>query len=295
MRGIILSCLIFLLASFSMSQEFEERLSSIGKEELSLPSPSFEAENQYAEVENFFKYFDSAVNLEELSPESPAYTKSISRSASIYSINLDEIKNQYLKGPIFFKTSKGTTVYVSASKSSNCPDLSSKCADKEKFFMILTTSRGETFFIRAMSIVNLGFLMSGSKTVVIDGEKYTAKVYANASSPEKSKLEIKGPSGAVISSSLDKLGQAVAANAMQIKLSKTYKLAYGNEIVQTGGGNAKFTQNTLLLLIPYPVQDASSYFLIKTADIKPTGSIFPSMEPNYIFKKVGSTLEILKK
>ncbi|GAB4032588.1 MAG: hypothetical protein Fur0012_11260 [Elusimicrobiota bacterium] len=218
--------------------------------------------------------------------------KAASKSAPVYSINLEKINNEYLKGPITFKTSKGTVVYVSGSKATNCPDLSLKCADKDKFFMILTTSRGESFFIRAMEIVNFGFLMSGSKTVVIDGEKYTAKVYANASSPEKSKLEIKGPAGAVINSSLDKLGEAVAAGAMEIKLSKTYKLAYGNEIVQTGSGNAKFTDSKLLLLIPFPVQDASSYFLLKASDIKPAGTVFPSMEPNYIFKITGSTLEI---
>ncbi len=290
---IIVTALVLSLPVFSFCDSFEEQLSSAAKNEREIPSPSFENDNPSSEqLKAFFEYMDSFMKTSEESGEKFYPSKSLRAAAPVYSIDLSKIKNEYLKGPITFKTSKGTIVYVSGSKAVNCPDLSNKCADKDKFFMTLTTQRDETFFIRAMEIVNWGFLMSGSKSVVIDGEKYTAKVYANASDPAKSKLEIKGPSGAVINSSLDKLGEAVAAKAMEIKLSKTYKLAYGSEIVQTGGGNAKFTQNNLLLLIPFPLQDASSYFLLKESEIKPSGTVFPSMEPNYVFKISDGKLEI---
>ena len=137
--------------------------------------------------------------------------------------------------------------------------------------------------------------MSGSKTVVIDGEKYTVKVYANASEPEKSRLEIKGPSGIVINSTLDKLGEALSAKGIDLRLGKNYKLAYGYEIVQTGNGNARFTENKLLLFLPFPVKDASNYYIIKASDIKPEGTSFPSMESDYIFKIKNEILEIYKK
>ena len=293
----IMFALIFI---FSVTKSFcsslEEDISSAENKKIEMPSPFFEKDDSSREeLRLFLEYMDSLIKTQEQTGEKFYPNKSGGQVDAVYSIELSKIKNEYLKGPITFKTSKGTLVYVSGSKAVNCPDLSNKCADKDKFFMTLTTQRSETFFIRAMEIVNWGIFMSGSKTVVIDGEKYTAKVYANASEPAKSKLEIKGPSGAVVNSSLDKLGEAVAAKAFEIRLSKTYKLAYGSEIIQTGGGNAKFTENNLLLLIPFPVQDASNYFLIKESEIKPSGTVFPSMEPNYVFKIINGNLEIYKK
>jgi len=281
------------------SEHFEDSINSARSEDnFNIPQPKAEKINinEQKEIDDFFNYFDKILKSEEIKGERfYSINKSNEIKSALYSIDLDKILNEYLKSPIIFKTSKGTIVHVSGSKSSNCPNLSNNCKDKEKFFMVLTTSRNESFFIRAMKIINWSIFMSGSKTVVIDGEEYTVKVYANISEPEKSRLEIKGPSGIVINSTLDKLGEALSTKGIDLRLGKNYKLAYGNEIVQTGNGNAKFTENKLLLFFPFPVKDASNYYIIKANDIKSEGTSFPSMEPDYIFKIGNNILEIYKK
>lgn len=212
---------------------------------------------------------------------------------TVFSIDLATIRNAYLKPSVSFKTAAGTQVHVSGSKASNCPDGGNSCADKEKFFLVLTTSRNESYFVRAMDIVNWGFLYSGSKTVTIDGEKFVVKVYANASTPENSKLEVKGPRGVVLNSTLKAVGDGVAAKGVDVRLGKNYKLAYGNEIVQ-GPQGARFTDKMLVLMIPFPVVDASSYFIFQANDIKPAGVTFPSFEKGFGFKLEGTQFDIYK-
>ncbi|MDA8130770.1 MAG: hypothetical protein M0011_04610, partial [Elusimicrobia bacterium] len=163
----------------------------------------------------------------------------------------------------------------------------------EKFFLVLTTERNESYFVRAMEILNWGIFMSGSKTVSIDGENYVVKVYANASDPANSKLEIKGPRGVALSSSLKAVGDAVAEKGVDVKLGKSYKLAYGNEIVQ-GGQGARFTAKMLLLMIPFPVVDASSYYIFNASDIRPSGVTFPSFEKGFGFMLDGAKFSVYR-
>lgn len=212
---------------------------------------------------------------------------------TVFSIDLATVRNAYLKPNVTFTTGKGTKVHVSGSKASNCPNGGNSCADKEKFFLVLTTSRNESFFVRGMDIINWGIFMSGSKTVTIDGEKFVVKIKANASTPENSTLEIKGPRGTALNVSLKSVGDGVAAKGVDVKLAKNYKLAYGNEIVQ-GPQGARFSDKMLVLLIPFPVVDATSYYIFKTDDIKPAGVTFPSFEKGYGFKLNGTNLGIYR-
>ncbi len=211
----------------------------------------------------------------------------------VFSVELGPLKNVYLKPATFFTTGAGTKVHISGTKAANCPDGGNSCADKEKFFLVLTTAKGESFFVRAMDIINWGIFMSGSKTVTIDGEKYVVKVFANASTPENSKLEIKGPRGVAFSKDLKAIGDAVAARGVDVRLAKNYKLAYGNEIVQ-GPQGARFTERMLVLLIPFPVVDASSYYIFNASEIKPAGVTFPSFESGYGFKLLNGKLDIYR-
>jgi hypothetical protein len=211
----------------------------------------------------------------------------------VFSVELAPLKNVYLKPATSFTTGAGTKVHISGTKASNCPDGGNGCKDKEKFFLVLTTAKGESFFVRAMDIINWGIFMSGSKTVTIDGEKYVVKVLANASTPENSKLEIKGPRGVAFSQDLKAIGDALAAKGVDVKLGKSYKLAYGNEIVQ-GPQGAKFTEKMLVLMIPFPVVDASTYYIFSTSDIKPAGVTFPSFEKGFGFKLLNGKLDIYR-
>jgi len=51
---------------------------------------------------------------------------------------------------------------------------------------------------------------------------------------------------------------------------------------------------TLVLLIPFPVVDATSYYIFKTDEIKPSGVTFPSFERGYGFKLNGGKLDIYR-
>ncbi len=213
--------------------------------------------------------------------------------APVVSIKLEPIRNAYLKPAITFATGAGTKVHVSATKAANCPDGGSSCEEKEKFFLVLTTARNESYFVRGNDIINWGIFYSGSKTVTIDGEKYVVKILADATSPEESVLEVKGPRGVALSATLKKIGDAVAARGVDVRLGRSYKLAYGNEIVQ-GPGGTKFTSKLLLLLLPFPVVDATTYFIFDASDIKPSGVTFPAFERGYSFRLQGGILDISK-
>ncbi|OGR44440.1 MAG: hypothetical protein A2X35_06940 [Elusimicrobia bacterium GWA2_61_42] len=252
-----------------------------------------EAREQAPDID-LFRYFGYAETPRAMELPEFSMQKGVKGVAdTVASVDLESIRNAYLKPAVTFTTGAGTKVHVSGTKASNCPDGGNSCADKEKFFLVLTTSKGETFFARAMDILNWGFIYSGSKTFVIDGEKYVVKVQANASTPENSKLEVKGPKGLALSSTLKQVGDGVAAKGVDVKLSKAYKLAYGNEIVQ-GPQGAKFTSKMLVLMIPFPVVDASSYFILNAAEIKPAGTTFPSFEKGYGFKLEGGKLDIYR-
>lgn len=213
--------------------------------------------------------------------------------APVLSIKLEPIRNAYLKPAVAFTTGAGTKVHVSATKAANCPDGGSSCEEKEKFFLVLTTARNESYFVRGNDIINWGIFYSGSKAIVIDGETFVVKILADATSPEESVLEVKGPRGVALSATLKKIGDAVAAKGVDVRLGRSYKLAHGNEIVQ-GPGGAKFTSKLLLLLLPFPVVDATTYFIFNTSDIKPSGVTFPAFERGYSFRLQGGILDISK-
>ncbi|HBE89409.1 MAG TPA: hypothetical protein DDW67_09765 [Elusimicrobia bacterium] len=266
--------------------------------EVPLPVPSASMPEGMDGMPDIFGYFEALKPVEAGARELAGFDKAataLTRPAGevLYRVELATVKNAYLRTAKTFRTSRGTTVHVSGSKASTCPDGGNGCKDKEKFFLVLTTDKGESFFARAMDIVNWGIFMSGSKTFTIDGEKYTVKVKANASTPENSMLEVKGPRGVVLNASLKDLGDAVAAKGTDVRLSKNYKLAYGNEIVQ-GPQGARFTQKMLVLMIPFPVQDAANYFILEAADIKPAGVMFPELERGHGFRMNGGTLEIFR-
>jgi hypothetical protein len=249
------------------------------------------ADGQAPQDLDLFRYFGYGVSPEAAELGAEKGLKGV--NDVVFSINLETVKNAYLKPNVSFTTGQGTKVHVSGSKASNCPNGGNSCDDKDKFFLVLTTSRNESYFVRGTEIINWGFLMSGSKTVTIDGEKYVVKIKANASTPENSLLEIKGPRGTALNVSLKAVGDGVAAKGVDVKLGKNYKLAYGNEIVQ-GPQGARFTDKTLVLLIPFPVVDATSYYIFKTDDIKPAGVTFPSFEKGYGFKLNGGKLDIYR-
>lgn len=255
---------------------------------------------QPAETGRFFEYFDNMFAAPQAGPlglggnKSAAEVSESRLGAVVYSVKLEPIRNVFLYSGMTFKTSRGTAVHLSGHKASNCPDGGNSCSDKEKFFLVLTTQRGESYFIRGMEIVNYGIFMRGSKTVEIDGEEFTARVHASLSNPANSRIEITCGGRKALVATAQQLGDAVAKKGVDVKLSRGYKLAYGNELAQ-GGGSAGFTDKKLVLLMPFPVTEGVvSYFLLNSDEIRPSGVSYPEMDANYGFRIINGTLEIFE-
>lgn len=287
----------FSFVSFAAAAESEVlRSAGLAAEAVPMPEvpapPAEPAAGSEAKAPDIFRYFGraEAPRAEELFLE-----KDVAGAdrAALYSVKLETIKNVYLKPAITFTTAAGTKVHVSGTKAANCPDGGSSCEEQEKFFLVLTTARNESYFVRGTAIINWGILYSGSKTVAIDGENYVVRIYADATSNEESILEVKGPRGVAVKTTIKKLGDAVTSMGVSVKLSRAYKLAYGNEIVQ-GPQGARFTSRMLLLMMPFPVQEESSYYIFNASDIKPSGAAFPAFERGYSFRLQGGILDISK-
>ncbi len=280
---------------FPASAQENKALSSAGlrSEAVSIPEVSAPAaaagQAALPDIFRCFGYGDTAAT----SMKAVKYElKGIEKGAAA-SINLESIKNAYLKPDVFFTTGAGKKVYVSTYKASNCPNGGGSCATKDRIFLVLTTENNESYFVPAMAILNWGILMHGSRTVTIDGEAYVVKAYANVSSPESSKLEIKGPRGVALSSTLQKVADAVAQKSTDVQLSLPYKLAYGSEIVQ-GPEGARFGPKLMVLLIQFPVVERGSSYTFSVSEINSAGVSFPSFETGYGFRLAGGALEIYK-
>jgi len=214
----------------------------------------------------------------------------MNESAPLYSIDLEAIKNAYLKSGVTFTTGRGTRVHVGATAAAG-PHGHHSAFDKERVYLALTTDRGEHYFLRGMEIVNWGFLYRGSGTVAIDGEKYELKAHANISAPKSSRLVVKGPSGVVLEASLQQLVDAVAAKGVAVKLSAAYKLIYGNELAR-GKHGAAFSADMMLALIPFPKSVHAHAFTCRASDIKPAAAALHSFENGFRFRLNSGVLEI---
>lgn len=291
------SCCV-LFAGETEQKAFKD-LSLTGVESgIEIPAPqaaASEGQPSDRELDAFFEYFGGMIKAPEALPvmaggKAVTDVSEGNRGPIVYSIELEPIRNGFLYSGVTFKTSKGTAVHLSGHKATDCPKGGTDCAMKEKIFLVLTTQRGESYLIRGMDVANFSIFMSGSKTIEIDGEKFTVKLHASVSKPETSRIEVTSNGRKVLSVTAVAMGDALAKKGVAVKLSRDYKLAYGNELVQAGG--ARFTDKKLVLLIPFPMQDANSYFLLNASDMKPSGVLYPEIDAKFGFRIENGTLDI---
>ncbi|MCX5786499.1 MAG: hypothetical protein NTX59_12515 [Elusimicrobia bacterium] len=286
-----------LMAGEAENRSFDTRLdiSGIKASEAAVPIPVVPAAApRSGDAAPFFNYLNSMFSAPRAVPEVSGVNEpaSVLKEAALYTIELGKVKNQYLMPAFGFKTSKGAFVHISGTKATNCPDGGNSCDEKEKFFLTLTPDNGQTQFARVMDIINVFLLYSGSRDLTIDGETFTVLVDAVVSHPEKSIIEVKKGSSKIFAGTLGQMGSAIADKGVDVNLSRAYKLAYGNELTQVKGG-AAFTGKMLILMMPFPVVDASNYYIFSAADMmSPGGVSYPSMEAGYKFRISGGMLEI---
>ena len=248
-----------------------------------------------AEMDGFFKYMADIFNAPKAMPLSGYAGKSAMdipagrAGAVVYSFKLSSILNNYIDSGLSFRTPRGVNVKFSGYTAANCPDGGQSCADKERFFLILSADNKENHFIKATEVVN-AFLMSGSKTVTIGGDNLVVKIYAVLSDIPSSRIEITCGGAKVFSATLKQLGDAVAIKGADIRLGKPYKLAYGNELLQ-GKNGARFSEKLVIVMSPVGVP---GFYFLNRADIKASGVTYPEMETSFGFKITGDLLEIFR-
>ncbi len=260
------------------------------------PSPAADANGaQAAKMDKFFKYLGSIIDAPKYKPLRGDGDKSATAippgrlGPVAYSFKLNALLNAHKDSGLSFRTPHGTEVKFSAYTAANCPDGGQSCADKERFFLLLYVSGKETHFIRANDIVNAMF-MSGSRALNIGGDELTVKLHAVLSDIPSSKVEITCGGAKVFVVTLKKLGDAIGAKGADLKLGKTYKMAYGNELLQ-GKSGARFSDKLVIILSPVGVP---GFHFLNHADITAAGVAYPEIEPDFGFRIAGNTLEILK-
>lgn len=285
--------------NFASAQNFQSNLQNsmegIAAIEIAMPAPQateeVSAEKIKADEINIFEYFDRKLGTEK-TPKAMGLFPSKNKGAEmiLYSFNLSKILNKIFKTSVSFKTTKGTVVYVSGTKASNCPDGGNNCKDREKYFVVLTTDKGAQYLIRGEEIANIFLIMSGSKKINIDGEIYVIKLKVKLSSPENSVLEIKRGSRKVLNATLETLGNAIAEKSETVKLSREYKLACAYELIQ-GKKGSRFTDKLIIGLVSIP---PDAYFVLKASEISGNGVVYPEIDNNIGFRINGDILEIYR-
>ena len=249
---------------------------------------------QAAKLEKFYKYLGGIISAPKARPLRGYGDKSATpippgRLGPVaYSFKLGPLLNAHANSGLTFRTPHGTEVKFSAYTAANCPNGGQSCEDKERFFLLLYSGK-ETYFIRANDIVNALF-MSGLKKVAIGGDELTVKLHAVLTDIPSSRVEITCGPAKVFEVTLKRLGEAIANRGADLKLGKTYKLAYGNELLQSKGG-ARFSDKLVIILSPVGVP---GFYFLNHADITAAGVAYPEIEPDFGFRIAANTLEILK-
>lgn len=264
--------------------------------QIPVPSPAADANAaQAARMDKFFKYLGSIIDVPKYKPLRGYGDKSATALAQerlgpvVYSFKLNSLLNAHKDSGLSFRTPHGAKVKFSAYTAANCPGRGQSCADKERFFLLLYVGGEETHFIKANEIVNAMF-MSGSRTLMIGGDELTVKLHAVLSDIPSSRVEITCGGAKVFVVTLKQLGDAIAAKGADLKLGRIYKMAYGNELLQSKGG-ARFSDKLVIILSPVGVP---GFHFLNHADITAAGVAYPEIEPNFGFRLAGNTLEILK-
>ncbi|MEA3306872.1 MAG: hypothetical protein U9Q34_03705, partial [Elusimicrobiota bacterium] len=159
----ILTMALLFGGSFLNAGSFDENLNNsmegIDAIEIEMPAPQtgngISATEEKKDI-NIFEYFDRKLGQEKAPKALGLFpNKSANKETVLYSFNISKIKNKIFKTAVTFKTGKGTVVYVSGTKASNCPDGGNNCKDREKYFVVLTTDKGEQHLIRGEEIANV--------------------------------------------------------------------------------------------------------------------------------------------
>lgn len=281
----------FLITLYLMCEEFNPSLQK--QDELNIPLPVLKTEKiTQKNIMDFYKNLDLLFGNEDKARQHIAYKSIESKSITLYTLNMNQIHDKYLYTDIKFETSKKTIVYLSLTKASNCPGGLTDCKESDKFLLAFTFL-SQTVFIKVKDVINVGFIMSGSKKITIDGEEYTVKIYANISDVYSSRIEVKSTSKTVINKKLSEIMDVFKEFGYNVNLNgKKYIIVYGRKLECIS--SCSFTSSNMVFIFEYPVTKDSSYYSIDEKIYSGRSIYFPTLGKNILFNLSDGILKIYK-
>ncbi len=277
---ILLILTLVVIGCYADEQNFNINFNNeVEKQNLNIPKPKLSKDiiNE-KDIRNFFNELSNLFGIEEKTRhEADEFAKSFEVYEVVTKLDLNPVKNKYLYPKLFFKTSRGSIVYVSVSKSVNCSNGNNDCNPDEKFFLTFT-SNNKTQVVKIKDVLNFSIFMSGQKEIDIDGEKYRVKVYGSTKVDE-SRIEISKGKVIVLTKKLGEVKKEFGKLGLDLKISKSYKVLYGNKLVCKLGG-CSFINENMAFMVEYPLTQSSYYY---SFDENHKRVYYNSIGENYLF------------
>jgi hypothetical protein len=208
----------------------------------------------------------------------------------VETVNLSKILNAGLKSGLTFRSS-ANTIHVSGAEALNCQDGGTSCSSNDKYFLLFTTEKGQTLFVRGKDVANALF-MSGEKEITFDdGDKFKIKLEIKMSNPSQSRLKIMGPGKEALNVSLSDLTAALLKKGHALTVGARHNLYYNTAVLQDSKGNGRFAKENVLIFSP---RGSDPNQTVKASQIGSAGVLLPGVEKDFGFRIVGDDLEIYK-
>lgn len=273
------------------------------KENVEIPQPKvYLSSSSFLNFEDFFKKIGNLFGREDYVGVTEHYFKSSFREDGkeiIFDKDLKPIKDKHLYEGIVFKSSSGNPIYLSLSRSKNCPGNLAQCDLSDKILMVFI-GENKYSFVRVKDVVNVSFFMSGSKTVEFYGEKYTVKIKANLSDVERSIVEVVSQKGdKVVNKTLSELKDYINRSGYDLIIeSKKYKVLYGRSIDCLPNDGCVFSSDkngNVCFIVEYPIKEDSAFLSIYEDVWGGKDIYFNSIGRNYLFNLKDGILKIRKR
>jgi hypothetical protein len=257
---------------------------------LGLSRPAYSGENEALSEGSSDSFNKQLGGVSGLGLSRPVVAQEPAPDPVVERVDLKALRDSYMNTSVTFRTSAGDVVHLAVVKTTKCAE-GQKCDEMDRYFLVLHSERGETFFIKAKKIANVGFL-GGKEEVSFagDAEKYAVKLHFNIASPEASRLEIAKRGNSVIDVSVAQLEAAVAATARIIRLSRNYQLFYGQELCQASSDTCARGKD-MFLLMPDP---GDVVYSLDPSSMGSRGVSYPTIEKGFGFRIINEVLEIYR-
>lgn len=289
---IIASFLVFV--SLNKLVFSEENWRDVKIDNINIPQPQVKSDfNQNINVDEILRKIDNFWGREDNLKEFDAYFRSINKGEVLFKKDLKPIKDRYLYDALVFNSSSGDEIYMSLTKSHNCPN-SSDCKLSDKFFIVFSGDNKHEF-VRVKDIINVSIFMSGSKTVEFYGEKYTVRIKANVSDIDLSKIEVISKSGKkVVDKTISELREYMTKTGYDLSIEKRkYKIFYGRKLECFQRG-CVFKDTNICFIVEYPVDKDTTFVTIDEEKWDGKDIYFESIGKNYLFNITNGVLNVSK-